>query len=617
MNIWALLFCMLSVCSLPSLAADPGKLIRDIRPGSASSLGGTDSFLDPAGLVRFGEHVYFAANDGMSGAELWRTDGTREGTMLVADLLAGEDGSGPGNITVVDGKLFFTAFDNTRATGGRPTLFVLDGASDSITKLNPDIYVFGGLKPLGKKVCFSGDIFPGDPDGKSRIFCSDGSADGTQVAFNSYGPYYYGLGGTGGLTVHGGDLFYFGACKAEEQGGFCQNDKLLAAELLQPGACGSQLSGGINSLPSGLYFAACVNEGPPNGGVEPYIFTGGSVRKLGDLSAGLGSSPGPFFEFAATGQVFFGADGDESGLYAYVPATGSLTAFSTRDGSKPSHISDFFDFGSFFLFSTPGGRSTYRSDGTTAGTTQLDVALNAGSLLQLPGSDKALSNGFVITNGQVGGTSKLQTDLSGAQFVLLGDKVIFNGQDDLNGAEPRVASISEILTPRARFRPSGGAVELPEGGSSDISVDLSVVPDSTVSFGLAFTGTASDDDYQVSTNRLSFAVGEKTKIFTLTALSDTMSEPDETLSIRLVPDVTDAVGGQDVLPFVLKNVAATGTGGGTTPAPSTPTPTTPPASTPDSNSSQAGGVFSPALCLIFGWLLQRRLSGSTRETAVA
>src|SRR6266481_2313111 len=49
----------------------------------------------PAGLVVSGPIVelqgvaFFAANDGMSGVELWKSDGTKSGTVLVRDVQPG------------------------------------------------------------------------------------------------------------------------------------------------------------------------------------------------------------------------------------------------------------------------------------------------------------------------------------------------------------------------------------------------------------------------------------------------------------------------------------------------------------------------------------------------
>ena len=63
-------------------------LLKDINPGANGS---TNSDNDPHFTV-FNNRLYFVANDGVTGWELWSTDGTTAGTSLVKDL--NTDGSG-------------------------------------------------------------------------------------------------------------------------------------------------------------------------------------------------------------------------------------------------------------------------------------------------------------------------------------------------------------------------------------------------------------------------------------------------------------------------------------------------------------------------------------------
>jgi ELWxxDGT repeat protein len=55
-------------------------LLRDIHDYTVDSA--------PDAITPVGGVAYFAANDGVHGRELWRTDGTEAGTYLVADRTA-------------------------------------------------------------------------------------------------------------------------------------------------------------------------------------------------------------------------------------------------------------------------------------------------------------------------------------------------------------------------------------------------------------------------------------------------------------------------------------------------------------------------------------------------
>lgn len=77
--------------------------VRDINPGSWSSY--------PQNLTAINGTLYFSATDGIWGQELWKSDGTESGTVQVADIFAGAAGSLPTNMTAVGNTLFFSADD--------------------------------------------------------------------------------------------------------------------------------------------------------------------------------------------------------------------------------------------------------------------------------------------------------------------------------------------------------------------------------------------------------------------------------------------------------------------------------------------------------------------------
>ncbi|MCP4202644.1 MAG: hypothetical protein GY769_12000 [bacterium] len=60
----------------------------------------------------FGNHLYLASRDRATGNELWRSEGTRKGTVLVADIQAGDGDSSPSDFTAAGRNLFFNATSN-------------------------------------------------------------------------------------------------------------------------------------------------------------------------------------------------------------------------------------------------------------------------------------------------------------------------------------------------------------------------------------------------------------------------------------------------------------------------------------------------------------------------
>lgn len=87
-------------------------MVSDIHDGENSSLswGSTAHWHGEYTLVHNG-YFYFSANDGESGEELWRTDGTESGTELIVDVNIGGDGSWPWWLTVMGDKIYYTAWD--------------------------------------------------------------------------------------------------------------------------------------------------------------------------------------------------------------------------------------------------------------------------------------------------------------------------------------------------------------------------------------------------------------------------------------------------------------------------------------------------------------------------
>ena len=90
-------------------------------------------------LTVVGSNLYFVADNGIDGDELWKTDSTTGVTSMVADINTiansiGTDSSKPENLTAVSSTLYFMANDGTRGY----ELWKSDSSGTSIvTDLNP------------------------------------------------------------------------------------------------------------------------------------------------------------------------------------------------------------------------------------------------------------------------------------------------------------------------------------------------------------------------------------------------------------------------------------------------------------------------------------------------
>lgn len=99
-----------------------------------------------------GTHAYFVANDGINGRELWKTDGTAAGTVLVKDINAGAASSNPSEMINVNGLLYFLADDGINGT----EIWQSDGTTAGTTLVaNLDVNWLGQLTGAGGKLYFT------------------------------------------------------------------------------------------------------------------------------------------------------------------------------------------------------------------------------------------------------------------------------------------------------------------------------------------------------------------------------------------------------------------------------------------------------------------------------
>jgi ELWxxDGT repeat protein len=68
---------------------------------------------NPQNLTNDNGTLYFSAFTAQFGTELWKTDGTASGTVMVQDIYPGSTSSNPGKFVVFGTTLVFTATDAT------------------------------------------------------------------------------------------------------------------------------------------------------------------------------------------------------------------------------------------------------------------------------------------------------------------------------------------------------------------------------------------------------------------------------------------------------------------------------------------------------------------------
>ena len=514
--------------------------IKNIFDGSQGS--------SPGSFAEVNGTMFFAADDGSTGRELWKTDGTPEGTTLVKDIDPGATGSNPSDLTNVNGTLFFTA-DN--GANGKE-LWKSDGTAAG-TVLVKDIATAFGYNPSlssdpSDLTNVNGTLFfsANDDATGSELWKSDGTAAGTVRVkdINATGYYYtYGSDPTGLTNVNG--TLFFSANDGSTGYQLWKSDGTASGtvEVKDIGQGGSDPID-LTNVNGTLFFSADDHET----GYHVYS-TGRELWKSDGTSAGTvlvkeinpanlnyyssctyhGSYPqdltnvGGTLFFAATdcvkGYELWKSDGTAAGtvMVKDVNPNGRYSYYGYTNSSDPANLTNVN--GTLFFSANDGsdGYEPWKSDGTDAGTVLIDD-VNSGAYGSDPGN-------FTNVNGILFFTADLPT----TGHELWESDGTANGTGLIKDINPGVGSNPSGLTSfdgDLIFAADDGVTgpELWEAGVGSpppdpTSAGVSCAP-ATVQAGSASTCTVtvtSVSGATVPTGTVSFAAGPATGSFGTTS----------------------------------------------------------------------------------------------------
>jgi ELWxxDGT repeat protein len=156
-------------------------LLKDINSGTVGGMFFGNTYAQEHCHIVFNGEYYFIADDGLHGMEVWKTDGTEEGTIMLKDIhpfggMLGNSFNDYPYFCIVNGILFFEADDNAHGS----ELWKTDGTTDG-TSLVKDIYTdYYGSEPFGL-TAFNGEVYfrAWGLTGGRELWKSDGTLDGT------------------------------------------------------------------------------------------------------------------------------------------------------------------------------------------------------------------------------------------------------------------------------------------------------------------------------------------------------------------------------------------------------------------------------------------------------
>lgn len=331
-------------------------------------------------MVKMGNTIFLAIDSPITGSELWKTDGTPEGTELVRDIIVGTVGSEPQDLTPVGNRLYFTALNEA----GARNLWITNGQAAGTRLLK----TFPSGEPPLKLTAFNGRlIFSGfDSINGRELWESDGTVAGTKMNIN-INPGAAASSAVSDFFNLNDEILYFTAFDPETNRELWQMDSnfvatpYIAESIFGPNSIFPGTT--VEPLPNiELTFMQTLNAPPPNefiyfvaqeenAGREIWKTDGeGSFTLMANIAPEAGSSdPTSLLVMPVAGQnyLFFVADNNTTGRELYRSDGTNAVPMRDINGSGDSLPQDLTPLSTFMFFSADAGsgRALYRTNGST------------------------------------------------------------------------------------------------------------------------------------------------------------------------------------------------------------------------------------------------------------
>lgn len=392
--------------------------VKDINPGQNSS--------DPFSLsLTNDEMLYFFATDGITGYELWKSDGTEGGTVLVKDIYTGEESSINSPPSVIFGNLFcFYANDGING----PELWKSNG-SENGTEMVVDLWPGAEGATLGEEIILFNNAlyFPGfdgsDPGQGFKFYRSNATASGTEAIKEAYT--------VRGISVINNGFMYYNAYGDFGEGYEpWKSDGTPGGTVLLKDICpntGHSDPDNFTLFNNQVFFTAKeVN----NGGKELWKSDGTSAgtMQVKDIYPGVGiQNTGPSNLTTLGGYLYFFADDGVHGKELWKSdgtATGTEMVADINPGANPSVCCFLQAYdGNLYFNAVDGthGKELFKSDGTAGGTVLLKDIFS-GTVGSNPGSPIVFDGRlFFSANDGIHGRELWSTEGSPANTSLVQD----------------------------------------------------------------------------------------------------------------------------------------------------------------------------------------------------